>query len=40
MEDPAAQSVYHIAHAKKDAISLGTLLELAFETFSRKEDFR
>lgn len=34
------QSIYHVAHTKGESITLGELIDLAFETFGQEQDFR
>ena len=39
-QHPVDRQIYNIAHTKKDTISLGALVDLAFEAFNDHEDFR
>ena len=36
----AAPGIYHIAHQAKDSLTLGEILDLAYETFSESENFK
>ncbi len=40
MQHPADQTVYHVAHPKAASITLGEMMDLAFETFGQEEAFR
>ncbi len=39
MAHGASRAVYHAAHTQQESLRLGELIDLAFETFARSEDF-
>jgi len=40
MQRPADNTIYHVAHTRDESLSLGELIDLAFETFMEDEDFK
>lgn len=40
MNDSRSKEIYHIAHSEKESLTLGELIDLAFETFDRDGDFQ
>ena len=40
MQQAANHQIYHVAHTKEESLSLGALIDLAFETFMQEEDFK
>ena len=40
MRQPDSRVICHVAHAREESLTLGELLDLAFETFMEDEDFK
>lgn len=40
MNNPASQAVYHVSHTESESLTLGELLDIAFEAFDEEEDFK
>jgi thioester reductase-like protein len=40
MNNPARKAIYHVSHAKIDSLTLGELIDVAFEVFDEQEDFK
>ena len=40
MQSSQSKAIYHVAHAETESLTLGELIDLAFETFDKESDFR
>ena len=40
MNIPASKAIYHAAHTEKESLTLGELINIAFEVFDQDEDFK